>query len=203
MNFISSSNKPFFFFILLYQSFVHPSMIHWIRPILPFDSNCYLLTGDSNILIDTGTGLAGDRLVEQVRSILGPDRTLDKVLLTHCHFDHIGGGPALISAFGCEVLAGSVDAASVRASDVRYTLSDHFEIDVPAYPVTDLGCGDIIDIGAHRLRVIDTPGHTPGGVCYYDEISSSLFSGDTVFTNGVGRTDFNGGSTSSLINSIK
>ena len=61
----------------------------------------------------------------------------------------------------------------------------------------------MIDIGPHKLRVIETPGHTMGGVCFYDEISSSLFSGDTLFADSVGRTDFNGGSISSLRTSIK
>jgi glyoxylase-like metal-dependent hydrolase (beta-lactamase superfamily II) len=69
--------------------------------------------------------------------------------------------------------------------------------------VGDLHEGDIIENGEHRLRVIETPGHTLGGVCYYDEATSSLFSGDTVFADGYGRTDFNGGSLESLRKSIR
>lgn len=178
-------------------------MIHYIRPAIGIDSNVYLLTGDENILIDTGTGLSYRKLIDSVRSLIGPDGKIDKVLLTHCHFDHIGGAPYLVSAFGCKVYAGYADAVAVRSGDYNYTLSHHFDIEIPAIPVEDLHEGDIIDNGEHRLHVIETPGHTMGGVCFYDEISSSLFSGDTVFAEGVGRTDFNGGSLESLRKSIR
>jgi glyoxylase-like metal-dependent hydrolase (beta-lactamase superfamily II) len=63
--------------------------------------------------------------------------------------------------------------------------------------------GDTIDLGEHRLRVINTPGHTCGGICMYDEITQSLFSGDTVFASGVGRTDLPTGSEDELIRSLK
>ncbi|AMK14266.1 metallo-beta-lactamase domain-containing protein [methanogenic archaeon mixed culture ISO4-G1] len=178
-------------------------MIHFIEPALDFDSNVYLLTGDRNVLIDTGAGPASSYYIDRIREIIGPEGKLDMILLTHCHFDHIGGGPAMIDAFGCKAYAGRTDAESVREGDVRYTLSEQFGLHVPAYQTFDLSQGDVIDIGEHRLRVIDTPGHTRGGVCYYDEISSSLFSGDTLFSRGVGRTDFNGGSSELLRNSIK
>ena len=179
------------------------SMIHFIRPYYNFDCNVYLLTGSSNILIDTGTGLNRSYLIQSIRDIIGSDGVLDKVLLTHCHFDHIGGGQSLIEVFGCEVFASSMDAEAVRTGDDTYTLSSDFDLNVPPYPVSDLDEDSIIDIGEHSLRVMSTPGHTRGGLCFYDTISSSLFSGDTIFSNGVGRTDFNGGSIISLKNSIK
>ena len=178
-------------------------MIHCIEPFMEADSNMYLLTGDKNILIDTGTGLSHGRLIDAVQSALGPGRKLDMILLTHCHFDHIGGAPYLVSAFGCTVHAGYADAEAVRSGDSTFTLSHYFGIDIPPIQVRDLREGDIIDNGEHRLRVIETPGHTMGGVCYYDEVSSSLFSGDTVFADGYGRTDFNGGSLDCLIKSIR
>jgi len=178
-------------------------MIHYIEPYYQFDSNVYLLTGDSNLLIDSGTGLSSDYIIRSVKDVIGSYGKLDKVLLTHCHFDHIGAGRMLIDAFGCKVYAGSKDAVPVRQSDDKYTLARSFGVDIGPYPVEGLEEGDVIDIGEHRLRVIDTPGHTLGGVCYFDEISSSLFSGDTVFAVGIGRTDFNGGSLDSLRNSLR
>ena len=178
-------------------------MIHCIRPFIGADSNMYLLTGDTNILIDTGTGVAQGQLVDTIQSVIGPNGKLDKILLTHCHFDHIGGAPYLVSAFGCSVYAGYGDAVAIRNGDHNYTLSHHFGVDIPPIPVDDLREGDVIDNGEHRLRVIETPGHTMGGVCFYDEISFSLFSGDTVFADGYGRTDFNGGSLESLRKSIR
>ena len=178
-------------------------MIHYIRPFFPFDSNIYLVTGKINVLIDTGTGLSSDYVIRSIKGIIGEDGVLDRVLLTHCHFDHIGGGPKLMQEFRCSAYAGYVDAKPIREGDDTFTLSSDFDVDVPPFPVSDLHQDDVIDIGSHRLRVIETPGHTRGGVCFFDEISSSLFSGDTLFSDSVGRTDFNGGSISSLRNSIK
>ncbi len=187
--------------LFLYHHYYCHSMIHSIEPYYPFDCNCYLLTGDDNVLIDTGTGLNSKYLIESIKDIIGTDGVLDRILLTHCHFDHIGGARALIEAFGSEVYAGHIDAIPIRNADPLYTLSD--DLDIRPIEVSDLFHGDIIDLGQHRLHVIETPGHTQGGVCFYDEISSSLFSGDTIFSNSVGRTDFFGGSIASLRNSIK
>ena len=173
-------------------------MIHHIRPYYPYDCNCYLLTGDSNVLIDTGTGFAVQGLISEISDVLN-GATLNRVLLTHCHFDHIGGCPSLIDRYGCDIYAGHIDAVPIREGDDTYTLSS----DPKGIPVKDLSQGDVIDIGQHRLRIIETPGHTSGGVCFYDEISSSLFSGDTIFSDSIGRTDLPSGSLSSLRNSIK
>lgn len=187
----------------LYASFVPMLMIHRIGPFVSFDSNIYLLTGEQNILIDAGTGLSSQEVTRSIKKVLGEDGKLDTILLTHCHFDHIGGVPYLVSAFGCKVYAGYADATAIRNGDYNYTLSHDFGVDIPPIPVEDLHEGDIIDSSESRLRVIETPGHTMGGVSFYDEISSSLFSGDTVFSNGYGRTDFNGGSLEVLRKSIR
>jgi len=178
-------------------------MIHFIEPAIPFDSNIYLVTGEKNALIDSGTGLTSKYVIDQIRSIIGAAGSLDYLLFTHCHFDHIGSGAALIREFGCKAYAGTVDAAAIRDGDPDYTLSKDFDIVIPPFPTEDLKDGDIIDLGGHKLLVLETPGHTRGGVCYLDKITGALFSGDTVFSNGVGRTDFNGGSLYSLRNSIK
>ena len=177
-------------------------MITQVEPIIPIDSNIYVLTGKKNAVIDTGTGLSVKYVIDRIHEILGAG-TVDFVLLTHCHFDHIGGAYAISQAFGCDIYAGYLDAESIRKGDVTYTLCKDFDIDIPGFDVKDLHQDDIIDLGDHRLRVIETPGHTMGGVCYYDEVTKSLFSGDTVFALGYGRTDFKGGSVTSLRNSIK
>ncbi|MCF0194616.1 MAG: MBL fold metallo-hydrolase, partial [Bacteroidaceae bacterium] len=63
--------------------------------------------------------------------------------------------------------------------------------------------GDILRIGNVEMQVIHTPGHTPGGVCYYVPSAQLVFTGDTLFNNGVGRTDFEGGSAQTLFTSIR
>lgn len=73
---------------------------------------------------------------------------------------------------------------------------------LPPMEVDELRDGEIIDLGEHRLRVIDTPGHTSGSISLYDEVTKSLFSGDTLFQMGVGRTDFPTGSYEELAGSL-
>jgi len=105
MNSILILRQTLFFIIFvvhsLYCSLYGDTMIHHIDPCFNVDSNIYLLTGDRNVLIDTGTGLSWKHIISAIKDILGPDGKVDLVLLTHCHFDHIGGAPYLISAFGC------------------------------------------------------------------------------------------------------
>jgi glyoxylase-like metal-dependent hydrolase (beta-lactamase superfamily II) len=113
-------------------------MIHYIDPIIPIDSNIYLLTGHYNVIIDAGTGLCSRMVIDRIKETIGPDGVVEKVLLTHCHFDHIGGVPALVEEYGCEVFIGHGDAPALRDGDASYTLSTDFDIDVPPIPVTDL-----------------------------------------------------------------
>lgn len=163
-----------------------------IQPIttsMPYDCNMYLLTGDLCLLIDTGSGNGSDESIADIRRILG-DRPLDLIILTHCHFDHIGGLHDMMESFGCEAYAGSIDAEVIRKGDGSVTLQGMLGQMIPPLEVSDLNDGDIIDIGEHRLRIIFTPGHTRGSICLYDEVTRSLFSGDTVFASGYGRTDF-------------
>ncbi len=177
-------------------------MIVRIGNYYPYDSNIYLLRGSRNVLIDTGTGVASDAVNDEIERSLGGG-TLDQILLTHCHVDHIGGVPSLIEKYGADVCIGYLDAEPIRWSDSTFTLDKMFGLSVPSIDAVGLHDGDMIDIGEHRLRVLETPGHTKGGVCYFDEITGSLFSGDTLFVNGVGRTDYPGGSYEDLKRSLK
>ncbi len=168
----------------------------------PRDSNVYLLKGDRNVLVDSGLGLYPDALEERIASALG-DSSLDMVILTHCHVDHIGGLRALVRKFGCPSFAYKPDAAHIRNGDSEYTLDKYFGLDLGPLDVGDLEDGQIIDIGDHRLEVIHTPGHTEGCICLYDHVTKALISGDTVFLDGFGRTDFPGGSMRNMVDSLK
>lgn len=175
--------------------------LYRIESPIPFDSNIFLLTGDSNILIDTGTGLGSDVVIPKIRSVLN-GRGLDKVILTHCHGDHVCGLPAILEEFGSEAFAYPPDSGWIRCGDREHVLAGVMDLDVRPVPVTDLVSGQILDNGEHRLRVVPTPGHTAGGVCLYDEMSHDLISGDTLFAGGVGRTDLLSGSFIQLRDSL-
>ena len=176
--------------------------IHKIDSGVPYDSNIYLVTGDRNMLVDAGSGTGHERVVEGIRRILGDGR-LDMIVLTHCHYDHVGGVGMLMDEFQCPAYAGHYDATYIRMAERRHVLSDVFGAPISPVEISDLSDGDVIDLGNRKFRVIWTPGHTEGGICLFDDDSGALFSGDTLFDIGVGRTDFPGGSMRELRNSIE
>jgi hydroxyacylglutathione hydrolase len=167
---------------------------------VPFESNLFLVCGSRCVLIDTGSGCDSDRVIGTIRELLD-GRELDAVVLTHCHADHTGGLSDIIEAFGCRAYAGG-DAEFIRTGDPVMLGEAVIGRKLPPTEVERLHEGDILDLGEHRLRVIDTPGHTVGGIVLYDEVTRGLFSGDTLFVMGVGRTDFPTGSQRQLVESL-
>jgi len=177
-------------------------VIECIEPVHPCDSNIYVVIGERTALIDTGAGQRPSELLARLDSVLR-GRPPDLIILTHCHFDHVGGVAMLVERFGCDVFAGHKDAVVLRRGDDSVIMGQTIGVESRPVEVRDLFEGDVIDLGGHRLRVICTPGHTSGGICLHDETTGALFTGDTVFAYGVGRTDFSSGSPAELLLSLK
>jgi len=175
--------------------------MHYIEPRLNYDSNVYVITGDENILVDAGTGFDVGYHIASIREIVG-DGGIQRAILTHCHIDHVGGIPAIVREFGCPCYCGPADALAMRTGDQEAIVSHLYNTEFPATEVHDLADGEMIDIGAHRLRILHTPGHTAGGICIYDEVTKNLISGDTVFAPGIGRYDLPGASYYQLRDSV-
>ena len=167
---------------------------------VPFDSRIYLITGDHPLVIDAGTGFDSDYCIDIVRRYVN-DAPLS-IVATHCHFDHIGGIRAFIDAFRCEAFIGSRDASFIESGDLHVTVSDMFSSSFTSFPVTPLYDGQILSTGLHDLRIIETPGHTCGSICLYEDSSGFLFSGDTLFSNGLGRVDLPTGSMQDMRRSL-
>lgn len=168
---------------------------------MSYDSNVYLIRGSRNAVIDCGSGDDSDYIIRQISTLLG-GYDLDMILLTHCHADHAGGLRDFIDAFGCSAYCGRDAEYITRASEVTLSEMILHKSFRPA-ETTLLENGSVIDFGEHRLRAIYTPGHTCGGISYYDEATKALFSGDTLFADGVGRTDFPTGSAKELLRSLE
>ena len=162
-------------------------------------TNCYVAankdTGEA-LVIDPGA--SGEALCERMKKDgLKPVA----ILVTHAHFDHIMGAKAIKETFNIPIYLHEKDKDSL--SDGRINASwmigrqDVYEADEFLKDEQEL------DLAGFHLRVLFTPGHTPGGCCYYFPYQNVLFSGDTLFCESVGRTDFEGGSTGTLIRSIK
>ena len=174
-----------------------------VEPALLFDSNIYLISGsERTALIDTGTGFAVGATVDSIKKRLD-GRPLDIVIITHRHYDHVGGLRGIIKEFSPKLYAGPDDAEPLRKGDSESTLGTKFGGSIDPMDVIDFCEGDRIDLGGHVLTPIYTPGHTIGSICVLDETTGSLFSGDTFFVDGVGNTTHPTGSEKMLKESLK
>lgn len=122
------------------------------------------------------------------------------VLLTHTHADHIFGVAETQRRFGIPVYVGEADAPRPCGDDMARWLGLR-SVDT-SFTLTPVSDGDLIPAGECSFRVIGTPGHTPGSVCYYEESLGVLFTGDTLFAGTIGRTDLPGGDYDAEIKSV-
>ena len=162
-----------------------------------FASNCYLVADESTldgVIIDPGDG--GDRILKRVKAL---ELRVKYILLTHGHPDHIGAVREVKEATGAELAIHPEDALYLRGKSGPEGM---FPQSAGPPPEVDrmLQDGDTISVSGLHLQVIHTPGHTPGGICLLTD--GVLFSGDTLFNGGIGRSDFPGGSGPQLLNSI-
>jgi glyoxylase-like metal-dependent hydrolase (beta-lactamase superfamily II) len=167
-------------------------------PTGPLEVNCYIVgcekTGKAAV-IDPGGHAAA--ICERLKA---HGLELAVVINTHGHFDHIGGNAALLKDSDAELMIHSADRFlldNVCDHASRFGLSAEAS---PA-PSRELADGDTISVGELSLKVIHTPGHSPGGICLL--INDYLFVGDSIFAGSIGRTDLPGGDYGQLISSIK
>ncbi|MFH1055350.1 MAG: MBL fold metallo-hydrolase [Candidatus Altiarchaeota archaeon] len=163
------------------------------------ESNAFLVVSDKVCVIDPGIDHARV-LNHKVEYSIG----MDVLINTHCHFDHVGANPRVLESGSVSALCHGLDAIALESGDDSLQLASLFGSPAVKHKVDRmLSDGDIVDLGGASLEVIHTPGHTRGSICLYEPESKSLFSGDTVFSDGVGRTDCKGGSIYELEESLK
>jgi len=163
----------------------------------PIEVNCYVAYDENGdgVVIDPG-----DEAEEILDVIRQNDVNIKYILLTHGHFDHIGAVVKVKNETGAGVVMHSNDQFLIQQAPQQAAM-----FGLPAVQTFDVDQtvkeGDIVTVGTLQAKVIETPGHTPGGVCYL--FDNTLFAGDLLFFDGVGRTDLPGGSTPQLLSSIK
>ena len=163
----------------------------------PFASNCYIVGAESNkdgMIIDPGA--EASRILKTVKDL---ELEVKFIVLTHAHVDHIGALKEVKEATGADVAIHEAESISGGLSSLL-RLMPGLSFPPPPPPDRLLKGGDSIDIGDLYFLVIHTPGHSPGGICLLGE--GVVFSGDTLFNFGIGRTDFPGCSYSQIMNSI-
>ncbi|MCL6450915.1 MAG: MBL fold metallo-hydrolase [Acetobacteraceae bacterium] len=164
----------------------------------PFGANCYLLacpqTGEAALIDPGGDPVAIMGLVARTGA------RVRFIINTHAHVDHVGANADVKRLTGASILIHEADAP-LLTNPVRNLSLLSPVTSRPASADRTLSDGEEIEVGTLRLKVLHTPGHTPGGICLH--VGGLLFSGDTLFAGSVGRTDFPGGSMERLLESIR
>ena len=153
-----------------------------------YETNCYLLweNGSEQCLV-IDPGYEPERILDTVKAL---GKTVAAILLTHGHFDHVGGVRTIFSETDCDIYLCPADCKMpemMTAGPLCYTNS--------------LQNGDTLQLAGLTLQVLHTPGHTPGSVCYL--CGDVMFAGDTLFAGSCGRTDLPGGDWNTLADSLK
>lgn len=168
----------------------------------PVAANCYIIcdevSGDGAVMDPGDYSVLIEREIEKAGI-----KNLKYILCTHGHFDHVSGVGRLKEKHpNAQVTVGAGDEGALGSPLVG--LSQYFG--APFYPCNYdivLNDGDTLFLGDTELKIISTPGHTPGGVLYYCEKENILFTGDTLFSRSIGRTDMPGGDCFELLKSLK
>lgn len=170
----------------------------------PLQVNTYLIWDDKSLeaaVIDFGANSKEEEI--EFSSFVSHNKLiLKKVLLTHTHFDHIYGLLYLYKTYKiCPSFHSAEDCIYKAMPDMASQFG--FSFPTPLPPVESfLKDGDIINLGEIEILTIHTPGHSPGGLCFYIPSENTLFSGDTLFHESIGRADLPGGNYDVEIESI-
>jgi len=164
----------------------------------PLDTNSYIVLDSESregILIDAGG--ESSKILSVVRK---HGVKITGIYLTHGHFDHVLAVRDLIEELNCKFYVHKQDLEILSQTPLEAKRLLGITIPPPPQPHGWIKEGDVIRVGNLKLRVIHTPGHTPGSVCYVAE--GCVFTGDTLFAGSIGRTDLSGGDPEKLISSI-
>ena len=166
----------------------------------PFASNCFIIGSENTkegIVIDPGAD--AKNILNAVRDL---DLSIVLIVATHNHIDHVGALRSVKDATGAKYAVHEADSKEAMPAMFGRMMGLMLGSSLRATPNPDrlLKDGDIIDIGDLKFKVLYTPGHTPGGISLLGD--GVVFSGDTLFNFGIGRTDLEGGDYGKLMDSI-
>jgi hydroxyacylglutathione hydrolase len=169
-------------------------------PVGPLQCNCTILGDEATrhaIVIDPG-----DNIPQILVKLASHRLTLKQIIVTHAHFDHIGGAALLKRATGATVLLNQHDIPLLEQLDLQALM---FGVKPPEAVELDGSADDLTTVGLPTLsaQVLHTPGHTPGSICLHFAAENLLLAGDTLFAGTIGRTDLPGGDGKLILRSLR
>lgn len=179
-----------------------PELKAAIIPVTPLQQNCTLVWDEATkaaLVIDPGGDVPA--ILEAVQQL---GLRVERILLTHGHFDHAGGAAALRDALPDAPLEGPDKRDAFLLDDLAASGAKYgIEGARPVRPDRWLDEGDVVMLGEHRFDVLHCPGHTPGHIVFVNHAAGFALVGDVLFRGSVGRTDFPYGDTDALLRAIR
>jgi hydroxyacylglutathione hydrolase len=165
-----------------------------------FMTNCFIIWDEETkegLVLDPGGDAAGI-----LREIKAENIKVIGIVITHAHIDHVGALGAIRDATGAQIMMHKAELPVLKYASKMGGMFG-VRIEQPPEPDRLLSEGDVINFGKSSLKVLETPGHSPGGISLIASDGVTCFSGDTLFAQSIGRTDLPGGDYDTLIRGIK
>jgi glyoxylase-like metal-dependent hydrolase (beta-lactamase superfamily II) len=175
-------------------------MIHEIFPVGPLACNCSILADETSLratVVDPGAE------INRIFSVLQRHHlTVEQIIVTHAHIDHVGGAAQLKRATGAPIYMNQNDLPLLKMMNMQ---AGWLGVPVPEIAAPDLDAGDLLalTIAGESAQVLHTPGHTEGSICLHMPNPKLVLAGDTLFAGSIGRTDLPGGDLRKILRSLK
>ena len=175
-------------------------MIHEIFPVGPLACNCSILADETRLratVVDPGED------IEKILAVLKRHHlTVEQIIITHAHIDHVGGAAQLKRLTGAPIYMNQKDLPLLNMMDVQ---AGWLGVAAPEVAAPDVDASDLLAlrIAEQPAQVIHTPGHTEGSICLHLPEPQLLLAGDTLFAGSIGRTDLPGGDRKKILRSLQ
>lgn len=168
----------------------------------PIEVNTYILSDDEGNSVIIDCGCYDEQEFDKLKAYINDNNLRPlKLLNTHLHLDHIFGNHFMLKEYGLSTLAAREEEPNLTSAPLH---AEMFGLNMPEPPGVGgfISGGKLLTVGGIKLESLFVPGHTAGSIAYYWKEEKSVFSGDTLFAGGIGRTDLPGGDHGTLLNSI-